>query len=233
MDNILKYIAEGFEKIITAIKMNGVIAGLVAIIAILLIYSTIINPLNLNNIIENAFDKEKQEQANESQRAMERRIQADATIAPIMEEIVEKYNVSRFMCFELHNNTTNINHRDFLFFSSTLEVLNINDFNLTFISDDFQKESISNNFGSLVNTLRYRDYLYLDDLSECNHRGHQFVRRFRELGAESLLFIPIKDKEDMPELILVFTSKKDSMPYEEIIEAVKPHIKLIKQLLMD
>ena len=169
MDNILKYIAEGFEKIITAIKMNGVIAGLVAIIAILLIYSTIINPLNLNNIIENAFDKEKQEQANESQRAMERRIQADATIAPIMEEIVEKYNVSRFMCFELHNNTTNINHRDFLFFSSTLEVLNINDFNLTFISDDFQKESISNNFGSLVNTLRYRDYLYLDDLSECNH----------------------------------------------------------------
>lgn len=232
MKTFLTYISDVYTKMCEAMKKNGIITGVLIALVIVIIYSVLINPINVNKIIDNAFAKEKQEKIDENEKAMERRIAADAAISPILEQIIEKYKLGRAIIFEKHNSVSSVSGVDFLFFSATIEVLNATEYDMDFIADDFQRQSVSNQFGALVNNLKYKDYIYIDNVKDCNHPNHQLVRRFGKLGANSLLFVPIKNDKNRPVVIIVFTSKHDTMPYLDIINELKPNLKLIKQLLV-
>lgn len=231
MKDFLLYIGNTYTKLCSAMSKHGILIGIMTTLVIIVVYSVLTNPININSIIDKAFEKERQEKINETELAVEKRLKADEVISPVLEEIIEKNKLGRAMVMELHNNTTNINGIDFLFYSATLEILNANEMDLDYVADDFQRQSISNQLGAIINNLKYKDYLYVDKVQECHHPNHQIIRRFGKLGAHSLLFVPIKNDKKRPIIIIVFTSKYNEIPYEQVLADLKPHLKLIKELL--
>lgn len=232
MKDFLLYIGDVYSKMCAAMGKNGILTGVLIAIIIVVIYSILIHPVNINKIVEKAFEKEKTEMLEETEKAIERRLQADEIIAPIAEEILQQYHLGRFLCFEKHNSIQSISGIDFLYFSATIETLNADELDLDYIADDFQRQSVSNQFGALISNLRYKDFLYIPNIGNCHHASHTVIRRFNKLGANSLLFVPLRDKKHRPVVILCFTSKHPEMDYVGILEALKPHMSLIKQLLI-
>lgn len=233
MKNFLIYIGEAYKKMCEAVGKHGILIGVIVAMLMMMVYSTLIHPININSIVEKAFEKERQEQADATEQAFERRIKADEVIAPILERIVEEYDLSRAMVLEKHNSVTSLSGIDFLYLSATLEVLNPNDLDLEYQCENFQRQTVSNYFGELINSFKYKEYVYVSNIGECKHPHHQIMRKFGKLGANSLLFIPLKDEKHRPLAIIVFTSKAETMPAEDIITSLKPNLKLFKSLLVD
>lgn len=233
MKNFLIYIGDAYKKMCEAVGKHGILIGVIVAMLMMMVYSTLIHPININSIVEKAFEKERQEQADATEQSIERRIKADEVIAPILEKVVEEFDLSRAMVLEKHNSVSSLSGVDFLYFSATLEVLNPNDLDLEFQCENFQRQTVSNYFGELINSFKYKDYVYVSNIENCNHPRHQIMRKFAKLGANSILFIPIKDSKNRPLVIIVFTSKSDEMPVDNIMRAVTPNLKLFKSLLVD
>lgn len=232
LKTFLTNIAGVYSKMCAAMKTHGILIGIAVTFIIILLYSVVIHPINVDKIVQQAFEKERIETAEKVQNSIEQRIDADALIEPILEEIVMKYDLDRAMLLEKHNSVSNVSGVDFLYFSATLEVLNIDDLDLTYIGDDFQRQYVSNMLGELVKVLKYKDYLYVPDIKTCNHPHHRIMRKLNQYGANSLLFIPLKNKVNRPLVIVVFMSNQDTMPVDNIIADFKPYEKMIHNALI-
>lgn len=232
LKTFFQYIGNVYDKMCGSMSRHGILIGIIIALLIIILYSVVIHPINIDNIIQKAFEKERIENAEQTRNSIEQRIDADALIEPILENIVEKYNLDRAMLLEKHNSVSNISGVDFLYFSATLEVLNINNLDLSYIGDNFQRQYVSNMLGELVKVLKYKDYLYVPDISQCNHPHHRIMRKLNEYGANSLLFIPLRNKAQRPLVIIVFTSSADEMPVDDIIQSIKPYEKMIQDALI-
>lgn len=230
---ILKAITQTFGKICSSFSRHGIIIGLLVAAVIILMYSAIIHPINIDSIVQKAFEKERTETAEAVQSGIEQRIRADELIEPVLEDIVMRYGLDRAMLLEKHNSVSNISGVDFLYFSATLEVLNVDDLDLTYIGDNFQRQYVSNMLGELIKVLKYKPYLYVSDISQCNHPHHRIMRKLHEYGANSLLFIPLKNRSNQPLVIVCFMSRSNEMDYEGIVRDFSEHERIIHNALIN
>lgn len=234
--NVLSSVSSTFSKFIILFKKNGILYTLLMMILFIVFWSLIINPIRVNDIIEKRLEHQWQKELKQveetKQLAEEKRYNADALITPIMEDIVEKFNVDRALLFEAHNSTTNISGIDFLFYSSTYEVVNYDDYNLDYIGDNFQRQYISNMIGSeLMTMLRHKDYLTYSNLSNYKRNKSRLLTKLNKFGVQNTLIIPIKNNKQQPILLLVICHN-DKMDAKEIYEYFKQFEKQIEQSLI-
>lgn len=231
MKTFLTYISDVYAKMCEAMKKNGIITGVLIALVIVIIYSVLINPINVNKIIDNAFAKEKKEKFDESGKAVEKRMNADIVIGNIMVKLTEKFEpIQRVLLLEGHNGTQTFGKTDLLFMTCTMEMLTDNSRELSYVADDLQRQIKFNLLGQFSNTLRYKKYFYQPDLSTCSHYEHRLFQKLKASGDKEVILYPFVDSDDIIQLLLVITGV--DLPVNEIVEYIDENQKVIKDCLM-
>lgn len=231
-NSILNTISDVASKFIRAFKKNGFIFSFATMMVFILIYCTIINPINVGKIVERKLLTEKEKSIEANELAMQRRLEADEIVGDIMTKIVDKFeSVHRVMMLEAHNSLQSLQGIDFLYYSCTSEMLTPNSRNFNYLSDDIQRSMRANLIGNnMLQTLKHRDYILYDNIAECNHPQHRLIHKLADAGDSQAILIPFLNNKKDPVILLVISG--DNLPTNEIIEYVNEHKKSIEQCLM-
>ena len=87
-------------------------------------------------------------------------------------------------------------------------------------------------FTEIMGLLRHKDYLYYNNIENCNHPNHRLLHKLRKLDAKSVMLIPFRNSKNQPLLILAVISNSGEFDAKSIYEYVKPYENSIKQALM-
>lgn len=231
-NSILNTISDVASKFIRAFKKNGFIFSFATMMVFILIYCTIINPINVGKIVERKLLTEKEKSIEANELAMQRRLEADEIVGDIMTKIVDKFeSVHRVMMLEAHNSLQSLQGIDFLYYSCTSEMLTPNSRNFNYLSDDIQRSMRANLIGNnMLQILKHRDYILYDNIAECNHPQHRLIHKLADAGDSQAILIPFLNNKKDPVILLVISG--DNLPTNEIIEYVNEHKKSIEQCLM-
>lgn len=226
--NPLQILLESINKLFSAVRKNGALYSLWSVVVFILLYTFIINPININDLISQINTKEDKKH-NES---VDKRLLADEAIPEILDKMRFKYGVDRLCLMEMHNSTTNINEVSFLFMSLTYESIdNFND-SIPYVTEQYQQQRTSE-YTNVIKECHRKGYLYLN-IEEAK-KDAKFVRIARKVeinGAKSMLFLPLFNGRRMDGM-LVFSSTKGDFDYQNILINTNKSVAKIKSLIFN
>ena len=86
-NNFITICVNAFNKFVVVFKKNGILTVTFIMVLFLIFYLIIINPININSIIEKKLYNENKEREYVDDTAFERRLQADEYCMPLLDEI--------------------------------------------------------------------------------------------------------------------------------------------------
>lgn len=229
--NVLSSVSVSFNKFIAIFKKNGLLYSLLIMLIFIIFWCFIIHPININDIVQKQLENQIINQKEQTQQAIERRYKADEIVGDIMANLLDKYNVNRVLLLEKHNSVVSLGNVDFLYLSCSLEMLNPNSDNLSYISEDLQRQVVLNLLGNdMLGMLKHKDYIYYKDVAKCTHPQHRLIHKLKNAGDKETLLIPFKDANHRPLLLLVISG--ENIQVKEIIDYINQFSKQITDLLI-
>ena len=233
---LLTSLSTAFNKFVLTFRRNGLLYTTIILLLFILTFTLIINPIRIDNIVEEQiekhYDKTKDEEQKQKSENDVKRIKADEIITPLLEDIQSKFKLERVILFESHNNTENISHCPFLFYSATYEVIDCDDYSIDYISDSFQRQYTSNFLCNEVMTmLKHKDYIYFDNLQDYNRNKSRLLIKLKRFDVKNAMLIPIIGKEGQVIMIIVVCNK-DAINCDEVYKYLKPSLSQISQSLI-
>lgn len=234
-NNILDSVVNGYEKMIKTIKKHGILYSIFVMVLFIILWTLIINPIRLNNIIEERlkyqWQQTQQEQVEQKQELIDRRYQANEVVGDIMTKILYKFKANRVMLLEKHNSVQSLGNVDFLYLSCSLEMIDLNNPETDYISQDLQRQMTVNLLGSdVIGLLKHSKYLFYDDLQNYNKSQCRLLNKLKKQGEKQALIIPFSDAKHRPLLIMVICG--DNLNAKEIYSYVEDYSKQITDLLI-
>ena len=233
---VLCGIVDGFNKMLGGVKKHGVMLSFFTVIILLILWSLIINPIHLNEMIEHQFyhyiEQQKTNSKNETEVSIERRENANYFVSELMFNIIRKYkSVNRVLLLEKHNGTSNLKGVDFLYSSCTYELLNNGLENPIYLYDDLQRQTNINLLGvNFIQTLKHTDYLYFNDLIKQGSNESRLLRKLNQAGDHEAIIFSFKDASHRPLIMLIVGG--DNLDETDITEYVIQFKKQIEEMLM-
>ena len=236
ISTLLTSLSTAFNKFVLTFKKNGLLHTTIILLLFILTFTLIINPIRIDTIVEEQiekhYDKTKDEEQKQKSENDVKRIKADEIITPLLEDIQSKFQLDRVILFESHNNTENISHCPFLFYSATYEVIDCDDYAIDYISDSFQRQYTSNFLATEAMTmLKHKDYIYYDNLQNYNRNKSRLLIKLKRFGIKNTMLIPIRSKEGQVIMIIVVCNN-DAINCDEVYKYLKPSLSQISQSLI-
>lgn len=233
---LLTSLSTAFNKFVLTFRRNGLLYTTIILLLFILTFTLIINPIRFDSIIEEQIEKHYDMTKNEEQKQKSendvKRIKADEIITPLLEDIQSKFQLDRVLLFESHNNTENISHCPFLFYSATYEVIDCDDYSIDYISDSFQRQYTSNFLCNEVMTmLKHKDYIYYDNLQNYNRNKSRLLIKLKRFDVKNAMLIPIRSKEGQV-IMLIVVCDNDAINCDEVYRYLKPSLSQITQSLI-
>lgn len=223
---LLGSLASAFSKFVGVVKRNGVAVSTYCTLLIIIIYSVIINPLNLEHIISNMQKNDIQAHKE----SVDKRLLADQLIPPILENIRLKYNLDRVCLMEMHNSTENINKVSFLYMSMIYEQYDFTNDSIMSISDYYQKQRTSEYY-DIFNEIDKNGYVYIEDLKKYDGvLGVRLCKKIVHNGSNSIFIVPLT-KNGRIDAMLVLTSRKSQMDVNMIGSQISTYVEKLKTLI--
>lgn len=223
---ILGTLASAFSKFVGVVKRNGVAVSTYCTLLIIIIYSVIINPLNLEHII----DKLHKDDVKEHSASIDKRLLADQLIPPILENIRLRYGLDRVCLMEMHNSTENINRVSFLYMSLVYEQYDFTNDSIMPIADYYQRQRTSEYYG-IFNEIDKKGYVYIEDAKNYNGTvGARLCKKIVHNGSNSIFIVPLT-KNSRIDAMLVLTSRKKCMNIQDIGAHISTDIDKITSLI--
>lgn len=218
-------LSNAFSKVVGAVKRNGVLMSTWGVILFLVLYTFIINPINVNEILkEKKIEMEKEHSEN-----IDKRLLADQMIPTILENIRLKYNLDRVCLLEMHNSTQNMNGVSFLYLSMIYEEVADS---LDYITDAYQYQR-TGNYSDLFLQMKRDGYVIINDMEHCEDiRFKRITKRMVKNGTHSAMFIPITNTNGRIDAVLVLSSSKDIINSREIGARLNKSVAEIKKLIL-
>lgn len=218
-------LSNAFSKVVGAVKRNGVLMSTWGVILFLVLYTFIINPINVNEILkEKKIEMEKEHSEN-----IDKRLLADQMIPTILENIRLKYNLDRVCLLEMHNSTQNMNGVSFLYLSMIYEEVADS---LDYITDAYQYQR-TGNYSDLFLQMKRDGYVIINDMEHCEDiRFKRITKRMVKNGAHSAMFIPITNTNGRIDAVLVLSSADSIIDSREIGARLNKSVAEIKKLIL-
>lgn len=234
-NNIIDSLVSGFEKFIKIFKKHGVLYSILIMVIFIVFWTLIINPIRLNNILEerlrHQYELNQKEQVENKQELINRRYEANEVVADIMTKILYKFKANRVLLLEKHNSVQSLGNVDFLYLSCSLEMIDLNNPNTDYISEDLQRSMTVNLLGSdVIGLLKHSKYLFYDDLPNYNKSQCRLLNKLKKQGEKQALIIPFSDAKHRPLLIMVICG--NDLNVKEIYSYVEDYSKQITDLLI-
>lgn len=224
ISEIANALSNAFSKVVGAVKKNGVLISTWAVLLFIILYTFIINPININELI-----KEKHNQMEvEHNENVNKRLLADQLMPTILENIRLKYGLDRVSLIEMHNSTKNMNGVSFLYLSMIYEEISDS---TDYITDAYQYQR-TGNFYELFNEMRKNGYVILNNMEKSDPKYSRITKRMVKNGTHSAMFIPIFNQNMRIDAILVLSSSKDIINSKEIGAGISKPIEEIKKLIL-
>lgn len=226
--NILQILIDGFNKLVSTVKKNGALTSLWAVIIFISLYTVVINPINVNEIIMQT-NKQKDIEHIES---VNKRLIADEVMIDILDKLRLRYDIDRVSLLEMHNSTSNINEVSFLYMSMTYESVDAFNDSIQYVSDQYQQTRTSE-YSQIIKECARKGHLYLN--VEEAKKDIRFVRMSKKLemnGTKSILFYPLFNGKRLDGM-LIFSSTKDNFNYQDILMNVNKSAAKIKSLIFN
>lgn len=218
-------LSNAFSKVVGAVKRNGVLMSTWGVILFLVLYTFIINPININELIK---EKQNQMEAQHNEN-VDKRLLADQVIPTILENIRLKYNLDRVCLLEMHNSTQNMNNVSFLYFSMIYEEVSDS---VDYVTDNYQYQR-TGNFTELFNTMKKCGYVILNDMDNVKDPKYsRITKRMIKNGTHSAMFLPIFNQNMRVDAILVLSSSKGTINSKEIGAGIAIPVEEIRKLIL-
>lgn len=225
VSEIANALSNAFAKVVSAVKKNGVLISTWAVLLFILLYTFIINPININELIK---EKHNQMEAQHNEN-VDKRLLADQMIPTILENIRIKYNLDRVCLLEMHNSTQNMNGVSFLYLSMIYEEVADS---LDYITDAYQYQR-TGNYSDLFLQMKRDGYVIINDMEHCEDiRFKRITKRMVKNGTHSAMFIPITNTNGRIDAVLVLSSASDTINTKEIGAGISKPIEEIKKLIL-
>ena len=208
-----------------AVKRNGVLISTWAVLLFILLYTFIINPININEFIK---EKQNQMEAQHNEN-VDKRLIADQVIPTILENIRLKYNLDRVSLLEMHNSTQNMNGVSFLYLSMIYEEVADS---VDYITDAYQYQR-TGNFYEVFTEMKRDGYVILNDMDNVKDPKYsRITKRMIKNGTHSAMFLPIFNQNMRIDAVLVLSSSKDIINSKEIGSGIAIPVEEIKKLIL-
>lgn len=236
ISTLLTSLSTAFSKFVQTFKKNGLLYTTIILLLFILTFTLIINPIRIDSIVEEQIEKHYSQTKDEEQKQKNandgKRIKADEIITPLLEDIQSKFQLDRVILFESHNNTENIAHCPFLFYSATYEVIDCDDYAIDYISDSFQRQ-YTNNFlaNEAMTMLKHKDYIYYDNLQDYNRNKSRLLIKLKRFDVKNAMLIPIRSKEGQV-IMLIVVCNNETIDCETVFKYLKPSLSQISQSLI-
>lgn len=225
VSEITNALSNAFAKVVGSVKRNGVLISTWAVLLFIMLYTFVINPININELIKEK-DIQRETEHNEN---VEKRLLADQLIPTILENIRIKYNLDRVSLLEMHNSTQSINGLSFLYLSMIYEEVADS---VDYITDAYQYQR-TGNFYEMFSEMKKDGCVILNDMT--NNKDPKYSRitkRMVKNGTHSAMFIPIFNHNMRIDAVLVLSSSRDTINSKEIWAGISKPIEEIKKLIL-
>ena len=225
VSEIANALSNAFAKVVSAVKKNGVLISTWAVLLFIILYTFIINPININELIkEKDIQREKEHSEN-----IDKRLLADQMIPTILENIRIKYNLERVSLLEMHNSTQNMNGVSFLYLSMIYEEISDS---TDYITDAYQYQR-TGNYSDLFLQMKRDGYVIINDMEHCEDiRFKRITKRMVKNGTHSAMFIPITNTNGRIDAVLVLSSANSIINSREIGARLNKSVAEIKKLIL-
>lgn len=224
--NLLTTITTAFSKFVGVIKKNGVAVTTYGVLLLIVLYSVIVNPINIEKILnEREIDDKKQHVES-----VEKRLMADQLVPPILENIRLRFGLDRVCLLEMHNSTQNINHVSFLYMSLTYEQYDFANDSIMSVADSYQSQRTSEYY-DVFETMYKQGYVYIEDLENYDGRlGMKLCKKMLANGAKSVFIVPLT-KDGRIDAMLVLTSRTKTMDIKHIGANISTYVEKLRTLI--
>lgn len=234
-DNIITSLVNGYEKVIKIFKKHGILYAIFIMVIFILFWSFIVNPIKFNNIIEERLkahtEQIKQEEINNVEELIERRYEANEIIGDIMSKLLYKFQANRVLLLEKHNSVKSLGNVDFLYLSASLEMIDLNNPDTDYISEDLQRQMTVNLLGNdVLGLLKHSKYLWFDNLQEYDKSQCRLLNKLKKENEKQVIIYPFCDSKHRPLLILVVCGEQ--LNKSDIVSYIDEFGKQITDLLI-
>lgn len=224
ISEIANALSNAFAKVVSAVKKNGVLISTWAVLLFILLYTLVVNPININELIKEKHDQMEAEH-NEN---VDKRLLADQLMPTILENIRLKYGLDRVSLLEMHNSTQNMNGVSFLYLSMIYEEVADS---VDYITDSYQYQR-TGNFYELFNEMRKNGYVILNNMEDQDPKYARITKRMIKNGIHSAMLIPIFNQNMRIDAVLVLSSSKDIINSKDIGAGISKPVEEIKKLIL-
>lgn len=237
ISSVFESITTGFSNMLASIKKHGWRATVITLLTLILLWCVILNPIRIGDMVNDAWNKkmkaEKELVDEATEESILRREKANYFVSDLMLNIIDRYHgVNRVLLLEKHNGSSNLKGVDFLFSSCTYELVNDSLEHPQYLFDDLQKQTNIQLLGqNLIQTLKHRDYIYLDDLEKQSNNHCRLLRKLKNVGDRQAIIFSFRDKKHRPIIMLVISG--DNLDVKNITNYVDQFKRQIEELLID
>lgn len=224
ISEIANALSNAFAKVVSAVKKNGLLISTWAVLLFILLYTLVVNPININEIIKEKHNQ-METQHNEN---VDKRLLADQIMPTILENIRIKYNLDRVSLLEMHNSTQNMNGVSFLYLSMIYEEISDS---TDYITDAYQYQR-TGNFYELFTEMKRDGYVILNNMEKQDPKYSRITKRMVKNGTHSAMFLPIFNQNMRIDAVLVLSSSKGIINSREIGAGISKPIEEIKKLIL-
>lgn len=213
-------------SILSYFKKFGVISVTYAILLFIILYSLVLNPINVNELVKEIAKQQKVEH----QESIDKRNLADSLLPNLLKDMTNRFNLDRSMILELHNGNQSNQGVAFQYISATYESIHIDEKDLDYVSDQYQRQRTSEYF-QLLTKLKEIPYAYFNDIS--NYDGIFYDRLMKKIShnnTNSMMIIPLI-KDNVIYGLLILSSKDKEIPHTTIYPMLENYLFEINKLL--
>ena len=232
---ILESLANSYNNFVETFKKHGILICTVIMVLFILFWTLIINPINVNEIIQKRlqmqYEQMQQQETQLKEELIDRRYRANEVIGGLMSDIQKQYGCSRVLLLEKHNSLKTLGNVDFLYLSASIELIDTDNQQVNYISDDLQRQVVFNLLGSeTITRLRHSNYLFYDDLQNEKRSECRLINKLIAAGDKQCILYPFRDNKHRPLLIVVISG--DNLNVSEIVGYLNENRAQVKDLLI-
>ena len=214
-----------FIQIAEAINKYGKGTVAFSVIILFLVLNLIINPINLEKIL----DKWNTKTEMEHKLGLKKRQNADILIPSILNNLLLKTNADRVMLLEFHNSGMNKSNLPFFHFSATYEVIDEYSEKIEYVADQYYYQR-TGDYSNILEKLKKVSSIYYDDIQL--EQPDKVVKRLEKNGVRSAYITSVYDDGGQLVGIMTITSDTpDKFNHNELMQLTAKPCQQIGHLL--
>lgn len=214
-----------FIQLVETINRYGKGTILFSVIILFLVLNLIINPINLEKIL----DKWDAKIELQHQKGLEKRQNADIIIPNTLNTLLLKTDADRVMLLEFHNSGVNKSNLPFYHFSATYECINEYDSEVEYVADQYYYQR-AGDYSNIIEHLKRVNCVYYANIEQ--EPIDKLFKRLMKNGVKSVYIKSIYDDAGQMIGIMTITSTvEDKFTHSELIKITTKPSQQIGHLL--